>query len=249
MKNRPNLSTLSESKKDALILSLYDEIDYLHLQISEKKAEIDKFRNKPKKLSKKTQKQPRDKISPNTATTDVSASHNATECEACSTSLAKITATIHRTKQKKCSCGHLNISTFTPEVTSLVQHESHKKTLKECTKGKECTQNSSKITQFSNNATPFLLNIKKFSHEKYHSLIRAASKKIKINKHLNKSLLKKYKALFKCSLQKSLSALSFIIKKPKVTAVLKIFTGSTLKTTLLKKHSRNYKNISVPCLM
>jgi len=243
MKNRPDLSTLSESKKDALILSLYDEIDYLHLQISEKKAEIDKFRNKPKKLSKKTQKQPKDKISPNTDTTapDVIASHNATECEACSTSLAKITATIHRTKQKKCSCGHLNISTFTPEVTSLVQHESHKKTLKECTKGKECTQNSSKITQFSNNATPFLLNIKKFSHEKYHSLIRAASKKIKINKHLNKSLLKKYKVLFKCSLQKSLSALSINIKKPKVKVILKIFTSSTLKTALLTKHSLGYK--------
>jgi len=240
MKSRPNLSTLSESKKDALILSLYDEIDYLHLQISEKEAEIDKFRNKPKKLSKKTQKQPKDKISPTTAP-DIIASHNATECEACSTSLAKITATIHRTEQKKCSCGHLNISTFTPEVTSLVQHKSYEKVLKECTESKAPTQSRKKITPTSNKVIPFLIHIKKISQTKYHSLVSATSKKLKTNKHLNKSLLKKYKVLFKCSLKKSLSALSFIIKKPKVTDVLKIFTGSTLKTTLLKKHSRNYK--------
>ena len=239
MKNRPNLSTLSESKKDALILSLYNEIDYLHLQLSEKKAEIDKFSKKSKALSKKTQKQKKEKIIPlKTATApDVITSHDITECEECSASLAKITVTTYRTEQKKCSCGHLNINTLTPEVSSSVQYESHKKTLKKCTKGNAPAQGRKKITPTSNKVTPFLIHIKKISDAKYHSLVSATSKKLKINK----SLLKKYNFLFKCSLHKSLAGLSFIIKKPKVTALLKIFTGNTLKTALLKKHSRNYK--------
>jgi len=236
MKNRPNLSTISESKKDALIISLYDEIDYLHLQLSEKKAEIDKFSKKSKALSKKTQKKQKEKTSPNTTigASDIIASHNSTHCEACSASLAKIIVTTYRTEQKKCSCGHLNISTFIPEVTSLAHHESHEKTLKEDTEGKVPTQNSKKITLTSNIVAPFLIHIKKISDAKYHSIVSATSKKLKINK----SLLKKYKILFKCSLHKSPS---LIIKKQKVKSILKIFTSSTLKYTLLKKHSRNYK--------
>lgn len=126
MEKRPDLSIVSEQEKDALIVTLYDVIESLRLQINQQAEEIEKLKGQLKKNSRNSSKppssdglskpDPKNLRQPSTrnsggqaghkghnleavAKPDIIESHAVTQCELCAASLESTLADDYEERQ------------------------------------------------------------------------------------------------------------------------------------------------------